>query len=225
MTIFATEQNAARRVPFSCWRTSLSAFEDLSDMPGNLIYWALILIVIALVAAFLGLAAWPEPPWAGRISSFGSRSSSSSSGWCSLLSAELKPRARCARNWLRYKTRGHSSLLPEGDARGAKRERRGKGLRARRRRPSCAHPNARQRPRVRAVGPGQPPTGGGLPAAIDGTMRRSLRCWPRRRFYRCSRRTRHRRSLAMVLVRPRAHHGRAPLHLGLRLRDRVSRQS
>ena len=54
MTIFAMEQNAARRVPFSCWRTSLSALEDLSDMPGNLIYWALILIVIALVAAFLG---------------------------------------------------------------------------------------------------------------------------------------------------------------------------
>jgi uncharacterized membrane protein YtjA (UPF0391 family) len=54
LTIPATEQNAARLVPFSCWRTSMSGLGGRGDMPGNLIYWALVLIVIALVAAFLG---------------------------------------------------------------------------------------------------------------------------------------------------------------------------
>ena len=59
-------------------------------MPGNLIYYALVLIVIALVAALWGSAAWPAPPWAGLISSFGWRSSSSLWGWCSPSSDELK---------------------------------------------------------------------------------------------------------------------------------------
>jgi uncharacterized membrane protein YtjA (UPF0391 family) len=47
------EQNTAVDVQFFGWRTFMSGPGD-PEMPGNLIYYALVLIVIALVAALLG---------------------------------------------------------------------------------------------------------------------------------------------------------------------------
>ena len=67
-------------------------------MPGNLIYYALVLIVIALVAAFLGFGGVAGTAMGGRTCSFGSRSSSSLSGLCSPSFAELKLGATRAPN-------------------------------------------------------------------------------------------------------------------------------